>query len=196
MKQIEEKLDSIEEVLTILIKKVSGLENLHYEKKEVKASSDPVLAEIRDSVSKMPSGHLMLSEIYRLRKSIDEIFGDLVHKSAVSMNWRSGGLLLAASVLLIMATCGVIALKFISNENEQLKHMSIKYTSAQELEPELFTWLDSLYLQKRYWPVDSLRLMRRPMHKRSNPNISTDKKKGRPIRRMRQLCKSAIGAGS
>ncbi|WP_353723034.1 hypothetical protein [Dyadobacter sp. 676] len=74
MKDIEDKLDGFEQVLAILVKKISVMESLLTDPKvPVDDLARHMLADIQASMAKMPSGNIMLSELAGIRKRLDTL---------------------------------------------------------------------------------------------------------------------------
>jgi len=158
MKNIENKLDEFEQVLAILIKKISVLESLLIDPKvPVDDLARQMLADIQASLAKIPSGNMMLSDIGSIRKRLDALSHTLENPKPVTFDWKAKSYLVSFSVLLCVTASSLAAVRCSNEEIEQRRRTAARYEVARQLSPRLTGMIDQAFDQTTEPSVDSLR---------------------------------------
>lgn len=158
MKNIEDKLDGFEQVLAILVKKISVLESLLIDPKmPVDDLARQMLAEIQASLAKMPSGNLMLSELLGIRKRLDALSYALENPKPVTLGWKASSYFISIAVLLSITAASLGTVRCSNEEIEQGRRTVARYEVAQQLSPRLTSMIDQAFDQTMEPSVDSLR---------------------------------------
>jgi regulator of replication initiation timing len=146
MKKIEEQLESIEEVLTHLVKKISGIEET-IEKMAADNTTRNLLADLKSSLTKMPSGQQFQAQMSGIQTSIDNLPKQSQVKHHHHFDLRSRGFIISAAILLIVSAISVGIAVTNSGENSRLHAMDVKYRMVRQFNPEIVAWIDSIYYQ-------------------------------------------------
>lgn len=158
MKDIEDKFDGFEQVLAILVKKISVLESLLIDPKvPVDDLARQMLAEIQASVAKMPSGNLMLSELVGIRKSLDALSSALENPKPATFDFKAKSYFVSLAVLLCTTVSSLTIARCSNEEIEQDHRTAARYEMAQQLSPRLTRMIDQAFDQTAEPSVDSLR---------------------------------------
>jgi|GEM_PF-2176537 len=158
MKNIEDKLDGFEQVLGILVKKISMMESLLADPKvPVDDLARQMLAEIQASLAKVPPGSMMISELTGIRKRIDAL--SLAQKSPkpVTLNFLSKSYLALLAIFLSTTIVSLGALRFSNHKREQDRRTVERYEAAQRLSPRLTRLIDNAFNQTAQPSIDSLK---------------------------------------
>ncbi|PSL28401.1 hypothetical protein [Dyadobacter jiangsuensis] len=158
MKDIEDKLDGFEQVLAILVKKISVLESLSIDPKvQVDDLARQMLADIQASLAKMPSGKMMLSELVGVRKRLETLSYALENPKPVTFDWKAKSYLVSLAVLLCVTAASLATVRCSNEEIEQGRRTAARYEVAQQLSPRLTGMIDQAFDQTTEPSVDSLR---------------------------------------
>lgn len=158
MKNIEDKLDGFEQVLAILVKKISVLESLLIDPKvPVDDLARQMLAEIQARMAKMPSGHLMLSELAGIRKRLDSLSSAQENPKPVTFDFKAKSYFVSLAVLLCATAASLATIRCSNEEIEQGRRIAARYEIAQQLSPRLTRMIDKAFGQAAEPSVDSLR---------------------------------------
>lgn len=158
MKNIEDKLDGFEQVLAILVKKISVLESLLIDPKvSVDDLARQMLADIQASVAKMPSGNMMLSELVGVRKRLDELSYALENPKPVTLGWKARSYFISIAVLLSATAASLGTVRCSNEEIKQGRRTVARYEVAQQLSPRLTNMIDQAFDQTAEPSIDSLR---------------------------------------
>jgi|GEM_PF-6715704 len=144
MKKIEEQLESIEEVLTHLVKKISVIEETA-QKMAADDSTRKLLADLKSSLTKMPSGQQLQSQMASIQTSIENLPRQSQVRHHHHFDIQSRGFIISAIVLIVITgICVAIALNYY-NENRRLDGNDVKYRMIRQINPGLAAWADSTY---------------------------------------------------
>ena len=158
MKDIEDKLDGFEQVLAILVKKISVMESLLADPKvSVDDLARQMLADIHASVEKMPSASMMLSELAGIRKRLDTSSYALENPKPVTFDWKARSYFISIAVLLSTTAASLATVRCSNEEIEQGRQTVARYEVAQQLSPRLTSMIDQAFDQTAEPSVDSLR---------------------------------------
>lgn len=158
MKNIEDKLDGFEQVLAILVKKISVLESLLIDPKvPVDELARQMLVEIQASLTKMPSGNMMISELIGIRKRIDALSYAQENPKPVALNLRAKGYFVSLAVLLSATVVSLATLKYSYHEFERYHRTAARYEVAQRISPRLTSMIDNAFNHISEPSIDSLR---------------------------------------
>lgn len=158
MKDIEDKLDGFEQVLAILVKKISVLESLSIDPKvQVDDLARQMLADIQASLAKMPSGNMMLSELAGIRKRLETLSYALENPKPATFDWKAKSYLVSLAVLLCVTAASLATVRCSNEEIEQGRRTAARYEVAQQLSPRLTGMIDQAFDQTTEPSVDSLR---------------------------------------
>lgn len=146
MKKIEEQLESIEEVLMHLVRKISAVEEHNKNQKVAPDDSISVmLNEINTQLKKQPPGQMLTTQINGLQKSIETISQQSQVKHHHHFDLQSRGFIVSAAILLIVSAISVGIAVTNSDENNRLHTMDVKYRMVRQVNPEIAAWTDSIY---------------------------------------------------
>lgn len=158
MKNIEDKLDVFEQVLAILVKKISVMESLLADPKvPVDDSARQMLADIQASLAKMPSGNMMLSAQAGIRKRLDALSYALENPKPVTFDWKAKIYLISLAVLLSTTATSLVIVRCSNEKIKQGRRATERYEVAQQLSPRLTSMIDKAFDQTAEPSVDSLR---------------------------------------
>lgn len=157
MKDIEDKLDGFEQVLAILVGKISVMESLITDRK-VRSDdlAHQMLIEIQSSLTKMPSGSMMLSELIGIRKRVDALVYSQEKPKPMTLSFMSKTYFGLLAIFLSNTVASFAVLKFSSHSYEQDLHTAVKYEAAQRLAPRLTRLIDNAFDQSAVPSLDSL----------------------------------------
>ncbi|PSL29273.1 hypothetical protein [Dyadobacter jiangsuensis] len=158
MKNIEDKLDKFDQVLAILVKKISVLESLLIDPKvPVDDLTHQMLADIQASVAKMPSGNIILSELVGIRKRLDALSYALENPKPVTFDFKAKSYFVSLAVLLCTTAASLVTVRCSNEKIEQASRTAVRYEVAQQLSPRLTRMIDQAFAQTTEPSVDSLR---------------------------------------
>lgn len=158
MKNIEDKLDGFEQVLAILVKKVSVMESLLTDPKvPVDDLARQMLADIQASVAKMPLGNMMLSELAGIRKHLETLSYALENPKPVTFDFKAKSYFVSLAVLLCTTAASLVTVRCSNEKIEQASRTAQRYEVAQQLSPRLTSMIDQAFDQTAEPSVDSLR---------------------------------------
>ena len=146
MKKIEEQLESIEEVLSLVIRKNASIENLIQTAADSqnKALSE-TLIEIKRDLKQNPSSQYLESYFSEVKQAIGSIQKTTEVRNHHHFDLRSKGFIISAIALLI-TTAISIAVAFSSyRESRRLAGNDVKYRMIRQINPALVAWADSTY---------------------------------------------------
>ncbi|MDR6804176.1 hypothetical protein J2Y45_001445 [Dyadobacter sp. BE34] len=157
MKNIEDKLDGFEQILAILVKKISVMESVLIDPKApVDDLARQMLAEIQASVAKMPSGNMMLSELAGIRKHLETLSYALENPKPVTFNFKAKSYLASSAVLLCTTAASLVTVRCSYEKIDQASRTEARYEVAQQLSPRLTRMIDQAFDQTATPSVDSL----------------------------------------
>lgn len=157
MKDIEDKLDGFEQILAILVKKISVLESLLIDPKvPVDNLARQILADIQANVAKMPSGNMMLSEFVGTRKRLDALLSALENPKPVTLDFKAKSYFVSLAVLLCTTAASLVTVRCSNKEIEQASRTAARYEVARQLSPRLTSMIDQAFDQTTEPSVDSL----------------------------------------
>ncbi|QRR03181.1 hypothetical protein [Dyadobacter sandarakinus] len=157
MKDIEDKLDGFEQILSILVKKISVMESLLPDPKvPVDDLARQMLADIQANVAKMPSGKLVLSELAGIRKRLDTLSYALENPKPVTLDFKAKSYFVSLAVLLCTTSASLVTVRCSNEKIEQASRTAARYEVAQKLSPRLTRMIDQAFDQTTQPSVDSL----------------------------------------
>jgi hypothetical protein len=163
MKDTLDKLDGFEQVLSILIKKISAMEDKSRDPNmAVYETTHQMLSQIQEGMSRMPSKTFITSELLDVRKRIDSSLISHAKQKPIKLDFRVKGYLISTAILLSTTVTALIVIKFLKEENEQLHQTKIQYETTKKVAPELTILIENSYALTSEPSVDSLqRIWRR-----------------------------------
>ncbi|QRR00890.1 hypothetical protein [Dyadobacter sandarakinus] len=158
MKNIEDRLDSFEQVLSILIKKITVLEGRITDTKVcVDETTQTMLADIQVNLAKMPSGNMLISELAGIEKQLSRISDAQQNPRSVALNLRTKAYFISIAALLCTTVASLTAVRCSHSELESNQGTVAKYEVAQLLAPGLTSLIDTSFYEAGQPPIDSLR---------------------------------------
>lgn len=146
MKKIEEQLESIEEVLSLVIRKNASIENLIQTATESqnKTLADTLMALKRDLEHHTSSQQLepYFSQIKQAIVSVPKA-SEVRHHHHFDL--RSKGFIISAAVLLLSTAISIAVAISNYHESSRLKETDLKFRIARQLSPALTARVDSIY---------------------------------------------------
>jgi len=146
MKNIEEQLESIEEVLSIVIRKNASIENLIQSWAE---SQNEVLtntlAGLKSEINNCLSISSLASQLSEIQKEIERIPHAFKVKNYHHFDFRSKGFIISAVLLLIVTALSVAVAISSYGECSRLRESNLKFRIARQLSPTLAAQADSIY---------------------------------------------------
>ncbi|WP_026632869.1 hypothetical protein [Dyadobacter alkalitolerans] len=148
MKKIEEQLESIEEVLSLVIRKNASIENLI---QTVTESQNKTLADtlidIKKNLTQHSSSQLLESYISETKQAVNSAPQASQVQHHHHFDLQSKGFIISAVVLLI--TTGISFAVAISSyiESSRLQESDLKFRIARQLSPALTARVDSIYYE-------------------------------------------------
>ena len=146
MKKIEEQLESIEEVLTHLVKKVTGIEETA-QKMAADDTNRSMLADLKSSLIRMPSGQQFQAQMIGIQTSIENLPRQSQVRHHHHFDLQSRGFIVSAAILLIVSAISVGIAVTNGGQNSRLHAMDVKYRMIRQFNPEIVAWTDSIYHQ-------------------------------------------------
>jgi hypothetical protein len=146
MKKIEEQLESIEEVLSLVIRKNASIENLIQiaADSQNKALSE-TLIEIKRDLKQNPSSQYLESYFSEVKRAIVNIQKTTEVRNHHHFDLRSKGFIISVIALLITTSIS-IAVAFSSyRESRRLAGNDVKYRMIRQINPALVAWADSTF---------------------------------------------------
>ena len=146
MKKIEEQLESIEELLSVIIRKNASTEELIQKSAESQSNTlANVASEIKAILKQYPSGHLLESKLSTIQKRIESIPTTLQVRNHHHFDLRSKGFIISAVVLLIVTALSVAVSISSYRETSRIRKSDLKFRIARQLSPGLTARADSIY---------------------------------------------------
>ena len=147
MKKIEEQLELMEEVLSLLIRKNASIENLIQTATESqnKTLAD-TLIELKKDLNQNSSQHLKthLSEIQQAVASVPKA-SEVRHHHHFDL--RSKGFIISAAVLLLSTALSIAVAISNYKESNRLQGSDLKFRITRQLSPALTARVDSIYYE-------------------------------------------------
>ncbi|MCF2520075.1 hypothetical protein [Dyadobacter sp. CY351] len=147
MKKIEEQLESIEEVLSLVIRKNASIENLIQTATESqnKTLAD-TLIELKEDLNQSSSQHLKtyLSHIQQAVANVPKA-SEVRHHHHFDL--QSKGFIISAAVLLLSTAISIAVAINNYMESNRLQGSDLKFRIARQLSPELTERVDSIYYE-------------------------------------------------
>jgi len=145
MKKIEEQLESIEEVLSLVIRKNASIENLIQTAAESqnKTLAD-TLIELKKDLNQISSQHLKTyrSQIQQAIVSVPKA-SEVKHHHHFDL--RSKGFIISAAALLLTTAISIAVAISNYRESNRLQESGLKFRIARQLSPALIAEVDSIY---------------------------------------------------
>ncbi|MBE9460588.1 hypothetical protein ACFP1I_21870 [Dyadobacter subterraneus] len=148
MKKIEEQLEGIEEILSVLIKKTSAIEGLIQRSDQVPdATNNDMIAEIKSHVLKLPTANVLLGTLTAIQKNIQFIPRETKVENYHHFDLKSKGFIISAAILLIVSTLCIGMAVSSFRENSRLQASDLKYRMIRQVYPGIGAWADSTYFR-------------------------------------------------
>jgi hypothetical protein len=144
MKKIEEQLESIEEVLSIVIRKNASIENLIQNAVE---SQHQMLADALIELKKDASAQHLETYFSQIKQAILSVpkASEVTHHHHFDL--QSKGFIVSAAVLLITTAISIALAISNYGESSRLKESDLKFRIARQLSPALTARIDSIYYE-------------------------------------------------
>ncbi len=148
MKRIEEQLESIEEVLSLVIRKNASIENLIQTVAETqdKTLADTVIELKRDLRQDASAQHLE-TYLSAIKQSVESVLKAPEVKHHHHFDLRSKGIIVSAAVLLITTALSIGVAISNYSESSRLQESDLKFRIARQLNPAFTTRVDSIYYE-------------------------------------------------
>ena len=148
MKKIEEQLEGIEEILSVLIKKTSAIEGLIQSSDQVPdATNNDMITEIKSHVLKLPTANVLLGTLTAIQKNIQFIPKETKVENFHHFDLKSKGFIISATILLIVSTLCIGIAVSVFRENNRLQQSDLKYRMIRQVYPTAAAWADSTYFR-------------------------------------------------
>lgn len=148
MKKIEEQLESIEEVLSVLIKKTSAIEGLIERSDQMPdTANNDIITEIKSHVLKLPTANTLLGTLTAIQESIQFLPRKTKVENYHHFDLKSKGFIISAAILLIVSALSVGIAVSAFRENTRLKKNDFKYRMVRQVYPTAAAWADSTYFK-------------------------------------------------
>lgn len=148
MKKIEEQLESIEEVLSLVIRKNASIENLIQTATESqnKTLADMLIKLKRDLKLNLSSQQLE-SDLLELKQAVVTVpkTSEVQHHHYFDL--RSKGFIISAALLLITTSISIALAISNYSESSRLQESDLKFRIARQLSPALTAEVDSIYFK-------------------------------------------------
>lgn len=146
MKKIEEQLESIEEVLSLVIRKSASMENLIQAASE---SQNKTLADTLMALKRYLEHHTSGQQLEPYFSQIKQAIVSVPKASEVRhhhhFDLRSKGFIISAAVLLLSTAISIAVAISNYHESSRLKETDLKFRIARQLSPALTARVDSIY---------------------------------------------------
>lgn len=148
MKKIEEQLESIEEVLSLVIRKNASIENrIQTAAESQNKTLADTLIDIKEDLKQHSSSQNLetyLSEIKQAVASVPKTLGVQHHHH---FDLQSKGFIISAALLLLSTAISIAVAISNYNESSRLQESDIKFRIARQLSPALIAEVDSIYYE-------------------------------------------------
>jgi hypothetical protein len=148
MKKIEEQLESIEEVLSLVIRKNAAIENLIQTAAESqnKTLAD-TLMDIKKDLKQHSSSQNLVTHLSEIKQAVTSVLKTSEVQHHHHFDLQSNGFIISAALLLLSTAISIAVA--ISNYNESclLQESDIKFRIARQLSPALIAEVDSIYYE-------------------------------------------------
>ncbi|WAC11471.1 hypothetical protein [Dyadobacter pollutisoli] len=146
MKNIEEQLESIEEVLSLVIRKNASIENLIQTATETqnKALAD-TLIEIQRQLEHNSSSQHLETCLSQIQQAIVSVPMESQVRHSHHFDLQSKGFIISAAMLLITTALSIAVAISNYHESSRLKDSDLKFRIARQLSPALTARADSIY---------------------------------------------------
>jgi hypothetical protein len=148
MKKIEEQLEGIEEILSVLIKKTSAIEGLIQRLDQIPdTTNNDMITEIKSHVLKLPTANVLLGTLTAIQKNIQFIPKETKVENYHHFDLKSKGFIISAAILLIVSTLCIGIAVSAFRENNRLQKSDVKYRMIRQVYPGIGAWADSAYFR-------------------------------------------------
>ncbi|TKT94051.1 hypothetical protein [Dyadobacter frigoris] len=148
MKKIEEQLEGIEEILSVLIKKTSAIEGLIQRSDQMPdTTNNDMITEIKSHVLKLPTANVLLGTLTAIQKNIQFIPKETKVENFHHFDLKSKGFIISAAILLIVSTVCIGIAVSAFRENNRLQQSDLKYRMIRQVYPTAAAWADSTYFR-------------------------------------------------
>lgn len=146
MKRIEEQLESIEEVLSLVIRKNASIENLIQTATESqnKTLSD-TLIEFQKHLEHHSSAQHLETYFSKIKQGLVSASKESQVKHHHHFDLQSKGFIISAAVLLITTAISIAVAIGNYNKSSRLEESDLKFRIAKQLSPALTARVDSIY---------------------------------------------------
>lgn len=148
MKKLEEQLESIEEVLSLVIRKNASIENLIQTAAESqnKTLAD-TLMDIKKDLKQHSSSQNLVTYLSEIKQAVTSVLKTSEVQHHHHFDLQSKGFIISAALLLLSTAISIAVA--ISNYNESclLQESDIKFRIARQLSPALIAEVDSIYYE-------------------------------------------------
>ncbi|MCE7072604.1 hypothetical protein LZG74_19985 [Dyadobacter sp. CY327] len=148
MKKIEEQLESIEEVLSLVIRKNASIENLIQTVTDTqnKTLAD-ALIELKTDLIQELSAQQLETYFSQIKQAIVNVQKTLEVRHHHHFDLQSKGFIISAAVLVLSTAISVAVAISNYNESSRLHESNLKFRIARQLSPALTARVDSIYYE-------------------------------------------------
>ncbi|MCF2496530.1 hypothetical protein [Dyadobacter chenhuakuii] len=148
MKKIEEQLESIEEVLSLVIRKNASIEKLIQTASESqnKTLSD-TLIELKKHLKHNLSSQYLETYLSQIQQAVLNVPKESQVRHHHHFDIQSKGFIISAAALLLSTAISIAVAISYYNESSRLKETDLKFRVARQLSPALTARVDSIYYE-------------------------------------------------